>query len=326
MRCITLESLFRNLSQPMFIVRRGVEYGPLWTARNDTTLKRTIQVVNGWFGFIRDAVPDWWGLGAGEGGGLSMNDGVSVCMGVLRAAFQFLSDKKHIKLFHLSDGELIEKLGPYGKALGEHLACCSSDQRKEFRTGARGNQGLTFTRRKCEKALHDRFPDFEPEGLLEDLKLEAAKTKEQAFKLIGSLEQKLQEFIIKTLKLEYGDNDADPWWFSGVPVQIRTKASGRLEEEQGKGKREHYLDLVDFRVITLNNWTLFQETLAFGKSGSKEKRTEWMQKLNEMRKVVMHPAKQQTITFEQLAQLRGYDETLTRNLKGEDTTGESDAE
>lgn len=326
-RCITLENLFRNLSQPgMFIVKRGVEYGPLWTGENDGTLKRAIQVINGWFGFIRDAVPDWWGLGAGDGGGLSMNDGVSVCMGVLRAVFQFLSDKRHIKLIQLSNDELLQKLAPYGKALGEFFASCSADQHKEFRTGARGNQGLTFTRRKCEKALHDKFPEFEPEGLLEALKLEAAQTKEQAFKLIVSLEQRLQDFIIKALKLEFGDNHEDPWWYNGVPVQIRQKATARLEEDQGKGKKEHYLDLIDFRAIALNNWSLFQDTLAFGKSGNKEKRTEWMQKLNEMRKVVMHAAKQQTIGFEQLAQLREYDEALTKNLKGEDTRDESEAE
>jgi DNA sulfur modification protein DndB len=110
-RCITLDSLFHNLSHPgMFIVKRSVEYGPLWAAHNDATLKRAIQVLQGWFGFIRDAVPDWWAAGAGDGGGLSMNDGVSVCMGVLRAVFQFLSDKRRIKLIQLSNSELLQQL------------------------------------------------------------------------------------------------------------------------------------------------------------------------------------------------------------------------
>lgn len=49
-------------------------------------------------------------------------------------------------------------------------------------------------------------------------------------------------------------------------------------------------------------------------------------KVNELRNVVMHPAKQQTITFEQLAQLRDYDEALTNKLKGGDTSPESEAE
>jgi DNA sulfur modification protein DndB len=298
----------------------------VWAGDNDGTLKRTIEVIKGWFGFTREAVPEWWHAGAGDGGGLSMNDGVSVCAGVLRAVFQFLSEKRHIKLIQLTIDELLQQLTPYGRALGEHFASCTADQRKEFRTGARGNQGLAFTRRKCEKALHDKFPEFEPEGLLEALELEAAHTKDQAYKLIVSLEQRLQNFIINALKLEYGDNDADPWWYNAVPEQIRKKATARLEEDQGKGKKEHYLDLIDFRTIALNNWALFQDTLAFGKSGNKEKKTEWMQRLNEIRKIVMHPAKQQGITFEQVARLQEYEQELTNHLKGDDTAAESAAE
>ncbi len=39
-RCITLESFFRILNQPgMFTVKKSVEYGPLWTANNDSTAK-----------------------------------------------------------------------------------------------------------------------------------------------------------------------------------------------------------------------------------------------------------------------------------------------
>ncbi|MBZ5500538.1 MAG: DGQHR domain-containing protein [Acidobacteriia bacterium] len=325
-RCITLENLFRNLNQPgMFIVKRGVEYGPLWTGENDGTLKRTIQVINGWFGFIRNAVPDWWDAGAADSGGLSMNDGVSVCMGLLRAVFQHLSDKKHLKLIQLSTRELLEKLEPFGMALGEHFAGYSAEQRGQFRSGARGNQGLTATRRKCEKTLHDKFPDFEPHGLLEALKLQEAQTNKQAYELIQSLEPRLQQFMIDTLKQAYGV-DEDRWWYEGVPEPIRKRATEQLEEAQGKGKKEHYLTLIQFRTIAESNWDLFKDTLAFGKSGNKHLKTEWMQKVNELRNVVMHPAKQQTITFEQLAQLRDYDEALTNKLKGGDTSPESEAE
>jgi DGQHR domain-containing protein len=325
-RCITLESLFKNLGHPgMFIVKEGVEYGPLWTGENNGTLKRAIQVIKGWFGFVRDGVSDWWDAGAGDGGGLSMNDGVSVCMGVLRAVFQHLSDKKRIKLIQLSTSELLERLAPFGVALGEHFASYSAEQRGQFRSGARGNQGLTATRRKCEKALHDKFPDFEPHGLLEALKLQEAQTNKQAYELIQSLEPRLQKFMMDTLKQAYGA-DEDRWWYEGVPEPIRKKATEQLEEAQGKGKKEHYLNLIQFRTIAESNWDLFQDTLAFGKSGNKHVKTEWMQKLNEMRNVVMHPAKQQTITFEQLAQLREYDEALTNNLKGEDTSQENEAQ
>jgi len=319
-RCITLESLFRTLNQPgMFIIKKAVEYGPFWTGDNERTLKRVIEITNGWFGFIRAVNTEWWNLGAAAGGGLSMNDGISVCTGVLRSVYQHLNEKKHVKLIQLSNRELLDVSRPFGQALADHFASYSQEQRQEFRAGARGNQGQAATRRKCEKALNGRFPDFEPPGLLEALKAQEAQTNEQAYRLILNLERRLHNFLVETLKLEYGDDETEAWWYSGVPEAVRKKATSRMEEEKGKLKKEHYLDLIDLRTIALNNWSLFQDSLALGKSGNKEAKTEWMQKLNELRKIVMHGAKQQTISFEQLAQLKGYDESLTGNLKNQDT-------
>ena len=123
--------------------------------------------------------------------------------------------------------------------------------------------------------------------------------------------------LFRSLKLEFGDDEAESWWYSGVPQQIRKKAAERLEEDKGKGNRENYLDLIDLRTIVLNNWNLFQDTVGFGRSGNKEVKTDWMHKLNEARKIVMHGTKQQTVSFEQLAQLREYDEALTEKLSGE---------
>lgn len=323
-RCITLESLFRTLNQAgMFVVKQSVDYGPLWAADNAATLRRVVQVVNNWFGFVRDANADWWNLGAEEGGGLSMNDGVSVCMTVLRSIFQYLLDKKHLKLIHLSNKELIDVLGPYGRALGQHLASYSPEQRRDFRAGARGNQGQTATRRKCEKALNDKFPDFEPPGLLEALRAQEAQTNKQAYRLIVDLEKRLFNFILGTLKLEFGNGKDELWWYSAVPPQIRKKAAERLEEEKGKGKKENYLDLIDLRTIVLNNWSLFQDSMGFGKSGNKEAKTDWMHKLNESRKIVMHGTKQQTVSFEQLAQLREYEQALTEKLTDQEVDSAS---
>jgi DNA sulfur modification protein DndB len=314
-RCITLESLFRALNQPgLFIVKKDVEYGPLWTGDNSGTLRRIIDIVNGWFRIICASNEEWWERGAAEGGGLAMNDGVTVCMTILRSIFQYLSDKKHLKLIQLDSSEIVKVLRPYGEALAYHLASYSDDQRQDFRAGARGNQGQAATRRKCEKALNEKFPDFEPPGLLEALRAQEAQTNGQAYSLITEMEKKLHKFVIDTLKFEFGDDDVELWWYTGVAESVRKKATLKLEEAKGKGRKENYLDLIDLRAIALNNWTLFQDSLAFGKSGNKEARTDWIHKLNESRKVVMHGAKQQTISFEQLAQLREYERTLNEKL------------
>jgi hypothetical protein len=209
----------------------------------------------------------------------------------------------------LDGGELVDVLQPYGIALGDYLGSLSVEQRQAFRS-LRGNQGKATARRKCEQALHEKFPDFLPAGLEDFLKLEAAQTNERGYAAIQRIETALQRLVIDTLKAEFSDDRGEAWWYSGVPEQIRKKAVERLEEAQGKGKREGYLDLIDFRSIVIKNWDLFGNLLAFGKSGNKEARTLWIARVNEMRKVVMHPAKQQILTWGDLADLDHYDKWI----------------
>jgi hypothetical protein len=167
-RCISLTSIFSALNQPdMFIVKKGVQYGPLWAGDNDRTLKRTVRIVKAWFEWIRDGSLGWWDLGKAESGGLAMNDGVAVCLGTLRVVFQHLQSK-NLNLIALVDGELVHVLSPYGEALGKYLGSLSPDKRQAFRS-LRGNQGKATARRRCEQALHEKFPDFSPPGLQEFL-------------------------------------------------------------------------------------------------------------------------------------------------------------
>ncbi len=255
---------------------------------------------------------------------------VSLCASAYYGGvLQHLTDKRHLKLIQFSDAELADAVTPYAEALGGYFQSLTPSGRAEFRAGARGNQGQTATRHRCEKAIHDVFPEFVPPGMLEALKLQEAGTNEEAYRVIRRIELALQSFIMDTLKLEFCKPGGDPeaWWYNGIPEPIRKKATARVEEEQGKGRKDEYLDLIDYRTIVLNNWPLFQDSLGFGfgKSGNKQAKTDWMQRLNEMRKVVMHPTKGKVVTFEQLAQLREYEQLLNSALKVADTgTSEDD--
>lgn len=305
-RCISLNSIFGALQKGLYIITPKVEYGPLWAGDSEKTLQRTIVVIKSWFEFITDRATVWWDLGSGEGGGLAMNDGVAICIGVLRNVFHHLAKKKGINLVSLTDSELVEEIQPYGEALGDYFANLPEERKQLFRKGARGNQGRAAHRRQCEHALHKRFPDFEPPGLKEDLELQRARTNEQAYAIIQRIERELKEMVFVTLRAAF---DGKNWWYDGIPEGIRTKAGAREERDKGRGKREDYLDILDFRRIIVANWTLFQDMMAYG-AGNKDKKTKWLEHLNAMRNIVMHPAKAQHITWEQLASLNEYEERL----------------
>ena len=305
-RCISLDSIFGELQKGLYIIIPKVEYGALWAGDNDKTLRRTLKIIGAWFNFIKDRATDWWNLGSAEGGGLAMNDGVAICIGVLKNVFHHLAKKKGISLVSVTDSELVIQIKPYGEALGDYFGDLSEERKQLFRTGARGNQGRAAHRRQCEQALHQKFADFEPPGFKEDLKLQKAKTNEQAYAIIQSIETQLKKIVLDTLKADF---DGENWWYEGIPQKIRTKAAERQEEEKGKGGREDYLDILDFRKIVLENWQIFQDVLAHG-AGSKDKKTKWIEQLNSMRKIVMHPAKAQYITWDELATLKEYKEWL----------------
>jgi hypothetical protein len=83
------------------------------------------------------------------------------------------------------------------------------------------------------------------------------------------------------------------------------------------GGREAYLDLIHYRAIVMQNWPTFGPVFAYGKVGNKEKRTEWLARVNEIRKIAMHASRGATVTFEQLSELGGYLDWLRARVAGQ---------
>ena len=323
-RCISLTSIFSALDKPGFYVSKEkqghvVEYGPLWAGSSDATLRRTVYILKNWLDVPYESVPDWWEKGSGDGGGIAMNDGVTTCLNVLRSVFQQL-DAMGVRLIHLNDEDLFERVKPYANALGTYFKSLSEDGRRKFRE-LRGIQGQTTRTRRCQQAIHEQISLFKPPGLEEFLRLEKAETNKKAKEIIDAIETVLQKVVLEELYREFGTHESQ-WWMLGVPKPVRLKVAQRFEEEEGKrGGKEYYFDLIDYRQIAVSNWELFESILGYGKSGSsKDKRTSWMNDLNEKRKIVSHASSGVHLTMEELSQLEQYDRWLTRQIEGTEAT------
>jgi DNA sulfur modification protein DndB len=310
-RCISLTSLYGALEKAdLFILKEKhgqvLEYGPLWAVENDATLKRTEFVLRQWLSTVRLAASEWWDRGAGEGGGLAMNDGVITCLNVLRSVFQHLSNRK---LIDFDNDDLSEVLNKYAIALGEYLGSLSEQERKTFRD-LRGVQGQTVRTRQCQAAMRHKIVEFNPPGVDQWLQQQKAQTNIRAKEVIDHIERKLQTVVLEELRRECGDDETG-WWMVGVPKQVRLKVSQRFEEDEGRrGGKESYFDLIDYSKIALENWRSFEPILAFGKAGAKEKRLSWLNFVNEKRNIVSHPSAAVTLTLDELAQLQEYREWL----------------
>jgi DNA sulfur modification protein DndB len=306
-RCISLTSVFSALDKPglYFGSVKGstvVDPGPFWATTDEAIIRRTTDVVNAWFHTIRKAVSDWWELGSGEGGGLAMNDGVTVCTNVLRSVVEHLDHGK-VRLTSLTSKEVIERLSPYAEALSGYFALMTVEQRIVFRAG-RGVQGQTAGTRHAQQSIQLKYPDFQPDGLAEFLEREKARTNDQAASLINRIERVLYQVVVGALKEEFGAEN-EVWWYAGVPEFVRTPVTTKQEKDRNqRGAKERYLDFVEYRDIIRQNWLLFGPILGEGKVGSKDKRTEWIVRVNDLRKIAMHASSAIWVSFEQIAELQ----------------------
>jgi DNA sulfur modification protein DndB len=329
-RCISLTSLYRAIEkQDFFIVKevKGqiIEGGVFWRGSNEETLRRAVRVIKAWFGEVRSGAPDWWDLGSKEGGGLAMNDSVSACTMVLRSVVQHLESAGK-KLLRQDDEDTVAILKPYASALASHFGQMTEDERKRYRD-LRGVQGQTTRMRRAQQALKVKFPNFDPPGLQEFLRREKEQTNLQAKAIIDRLERMLQVLVIQELRQEFAD-DADSWWIQGVPKPVRLEVARRIENDDNKrGAREAYLDLIDYRTIALSQWTLFQQVIGYGKkTESKDKQTKWLQEVNEMRNTVAHASSGVTLSVEQVAILDGYEQWLKKKSGAEDDSESGEGE
>lgn len=115
------------------------------------------------------------------------------------------------------------------------------------------------------------FRSFLLPGLDEFIRSEKEQTNLKAKQVIDRIEVLLKQLVIEELEQEYS-TDENAWWQDGVPKSIRLEVAKRQESDDNRrGAKDAYFDLIDYRAIALNNWTLFQNLLGYGKkSASKD--------------------------------------------------------
>ncbi len=129
---------------------------------------------------------------------------------------------------------------------------------------------------------------------------------------ISQIEIRLHKFIGNTLRKEFGESE-DKWWVEGIPLSTRKKCVDRREEDGRRQNEYYYTDLIDLQSIMNNNWRLFEANLQ-GISKDCKSKNEFLSHLghlNEIRKVIMHPIRQQDELSEEMKFLNWLDRLTT---------------
>lgn len=299
-----MTSLYSAVAKPGFFWssvkgKQVLDPGPFWDTTDERMVGRCVTLMNFWFVKIRSSVPEWWDAGSGPGGGLAMNDGVSIAVDVLRSVVEHL--KANQLPFHdMSLGELKDCTNEWADALAAHFAAMSDEERRQFRA-LRGNQGHAAGVRHAQRSIQARFAEFQPSGLAEFLERENARTNDTAISIINEIERQISRITIGGLKAKW-DSGEEAWWYQGVPRGVRADATARQNDDQNqRGAREKYLDFIHYREIVHDNWLLFGDVLAPGKQNqNKSSRTDWMDRTNKIRQIAAHGSSGTWVSFEEL--------------------------
>ncbi|NLI00619.1 MAG: DGQHR domain-containing protein [Chthonomonadales bacterium] len=290
-RCITLTSVVSELLRRFYVVKVQnhlvTEEGPFWDTEPQKSLSRTRDVLDAWFGAVASAAGDIWKLGKDRGGYLAMNDGVVVMCRVLFSVLQHVRPSGR-RWHEVSTSQLVEAVRPFGEAAGRYFGAMPRQALDAVRA-RRGVEGQTRTYYEVLRELNRLFPDFCPDGLEDWVSQQASEMAGEAYKMIRSIETGLQEFVVRRLQEMFGTSRSE-WWLR-VPQEVRTEVAVRREraDREYGDDEEKYLNLIDYRKIALAHWQGgFDQHLAYAATGDKQKRTEWLQKVNAIRNKVAH--------------------------------------
>ncbi|MEK7281121.1 MAG: tetratricopeptide repeat protein, partial [Chloroflexota bacterium] len=114
----------------------------------------------------------------------------------------------------------------------------------------------------------------------------------ELYRLVTATEERLHLFIRQRLQQAFGEEESG-WWSQGIPLAIRQKCAQRREEDPRRRDYYNYTDLIDLKDIVDKNWKPFELDFQRVKGQIKSKREflDNLVKLNEIRKIVMHPVR-----------------------------------
>jgi helix-turn-helix protein len=109
---------------------------------------------------------------------------------------------------------------------------------------------------------------------------------------IRTIEVELHKLIKQALEKEFGTGEAG-WWRQGIPVDVRTDCNTKRESDSVYASEPYcYTTIIHLKKIInkQGNWKTIREHLRL-KESDRNKLSEHLDKLNQIRNQVMHPVR-----------------------------------
>ncbi len=201
--------------------------------------------------------------------------------------------RKNFDATNATPEELVAEATAIAKPLIKFLQSVADSEFLERFAGRYGSGGPLDYFHELAQTIWEHDKSFDPEGLSEYLASKDDQRIKEAESTMKFIETRVTEIIIGYFKKVHGTNY---WNYIGTK-EMRVKAYERQQEESPEKQLEldAYLDFIDKKRIIEKpeNWNAFKPYFDIPLSGEKgyAKNLKWMDKLNELRRIVAHPHK-----------------------------------
>jgi DNA sulfur modification protein DndB len=281
---------------------RQYEPGPLSEEDDYKTLDRAKAGLTQYFSIIRQADPERWEKG--RSGYLCINPGIRAYMALFAELIAHMESKTKLDAKELTVEQLIKETKDYLKPI---LAFISDANNKDFETsfkvpyGSGGPKQYLF--RLCQ-LVRQYDPEFSIEGYNDWEQSQSQEQIELADKRVKELTIAIREYIFDIFKQLYGEKN-DAYWEQGVTnKEMKTNAYRKRLDDPPERQQplEVYLEMIELMKIVENrkHWHLFKDVfnIVIPNEKKQSKNLRWMERLNQLRRIPSHAAKQRVYTKE----------------------------
>jgi len=266
--------------------------GPLSADTDGRTVTRATKAINLFFEEFRSVNPTRWDLG--RRGAFCVNAGIRALLLLFGAAIEHATAvKRGFEPSNVTPREIVDEATSICKPLIEFFQTITEDQFVEKFGGKYGSGGPVEYFYELSQIIRGKNEKFNPEGLAEYIASKDDKRVKEAESTIRFMENRITDIVISYFKKIHGSNY---WNYIGTK-EMRVKAYERQQEypPEKQLELEAYLDFIDKKKIIekQDHWSIFKHVFDIPMQGEKgySKNVKWMDRLNELRRVVAHPHK-----------------------------------
>ncbi len=272
--------------------RRMLISGPLSADTDERTVKRATEVISQFLDRIRSANPSRWD--SGRKGGLCVNVGIRALLLLMNALIKHAEARqRNFDPNNATPREIVDEAASLATPLIEHFRTISHSEFLERFSEKYGSGGPPEYFFEMSQVIWHADKTFTPDGLLQYVESKDERRIKEAEGTIRFIENRVTEIVVSYFKKIHG---ANYWNYVGTK-EMRVKAYERQQEDPPEKQLDldAYLDFIDKKKIIekAENWPVFKSYFDIPLRNEKgyAKNLKWMDRLNELRRVVAHPHK-----------------------------------